>query len=245
MFAVAAAAVTSWHLARTVPCSPLTRTAHARMEMNDLLPDPLSVGGTVVQMTPSLVEKPSTYTKETLERHEAQYNDLRVYHPMPNVCDVYVRAAGSDTFWYVGKSCARDSACGDDGPVLSVVLQKHLMLEHSKRLQPRELGGAEQLELWCAPPNGMVAEQDPQGLRSLADAAGALELTDVGFLREQYGPVDRSTTSTTLLELADDGSGFCVRLRPDGNFPLNCPWLCLVARDSAELLSDPELLPDG
>ena len=144
-------------------------------------------------------------------RQAAQFDELRLRGSRRhvNVCDVYVSAHDDDAYYYVGKSCVAAGLGGADGPALSVVLQKELVLEHAKRLQP--LAGAEQLEVWCAPPNSEAAiAQGADRLRSLSDAAAALALEDVGFQPE-------------------DGSGFHVRRRADGQFPLNCPWLCLVA----------------
>ena len=176
-----------------------------------------------------------------LARHMAQYYELRVRgSPEPNVCDVYVHAVGSDKFWWVGKSCARDGAGGADGPALSVILQKQLVLEHAKILQPLELGQAKELEVWCAPLNGKFAgaQRTEGGMHSLtslrptssdgteegsgeAAAVAALSMIDVGFL--PHAADDDGSTGDNLL---------CVRLRDDGQFPLNCPWLCLVARGS-------------
>ena len=161
------------------------------------------------------------------EVHQRQFVELRAPgpgpdHPPLNVADVFVHAAASDVFWFVGKSCSRLGAGGEDGPALSVVLQKRLILEHAKTLQPSELGRAEQLEVWCAPPNSAVAvgpEMQPLSSPALGDddAAAALAQDDVGFLPEPRA--------------ADGATGAHVRLRPDGSFPLNCEWLCLVARD--------------
>ena len=141
----------------------------------------------------------------------AQFEELRLRGSRrhDNVVDVYVSAAADDTLWYVGKSCVRMGLGGTDGPALSVVLQKELVLEHAKQLPP--LAGAEQLEVWCAPSNSETAVvQEADRLRFFSDAAATLALDDVGFLPE-------------------GGSGFHVRRRPDGQFPLDCPWLCLVA----------------
>ena len=192
-------------------------------------------------------------------RHKARYNELRVEgYPEPNVIDVYVHAAGSDKFWYVGKSCARNGVGGVDGPALSVVLQRRLALEHAKLLQPDELGRAQKLEVWCAPLNGGLEEdllaalgnaQRQQSLRTLkldaevdgftalldaeAEACGSVTPTtmtiqDCGFFPEHYTP---SLGSDTTGPVTGNQPGYCVKLRPDGQFPLNCPWLCMVARE--------------
>ena len=178
-----------------------------------------------------------------LARHIAQYYELRVCgSPEPNVCDVYVHAVGSDKFWWVGKSCAREGAGGVDGPALAVILQKQLVLEHAKILQPLELGQADELEVWCAPLNGEFtsAQRAEDGIHSLtslrpnasdgtsaeegsgdATAVAVLAMSDVGFL--PHAADEDGSTGDNLL---------CVQLRDDGQFPLNCPWLCLVARGS-------------
>jgi hypothetical protein len=90
-----------------------------------------------------------------LARHISQYYELRARaSPEPNMCDVYVHAVGSDKFWWVGKSCAREGVGGVDGAALAVVLQMQQVLEYAKILQPLELGQAEELEVWCAPLHG-------------------------------------------------------------------------------------------
>ena len=54
---------------------------------------------------------------DVIERHKAQFEQLRVHgYPDPNVCDVYVRAAGSQKLWFVGKACSREGAGAADGP---------------------------------------------------------------------------------------------------------------------------------
>ena len=174
--------------------------------------------------------------KVTLSLHMAQYDQLRIPgYPPPNVCDVYVRAADAKTFFYVGKSCARAGRGGEDGPALSVVLQKGLVLEHAKALWP-ELGQAQQLEVWCAPPSGTFALEEEArdvanegtGAAVYSAAAASLTRTDVGFLPE---PV---TVEDLLRPLAQEygGSAESFTLRPDGRFPLHCPWLCMVATGS-------------
>jgi hypothetical protein len=146
--------------------------------------------------------------KKTFETHMRQYQaHLQLGYPPPNQVDVYVHERGAEKFWFVGKACARDGKL-EDGPALSVVLQKRLVLEHAKLLQPRQLGRAKgKLELWCAPPNSEVAvAQRQQGLRHLDGIRKPLEdelsLEDVGFLPEQY--------------TAEDGQGFYARLSADG-----------------------------
>jgi hypothetical protein len=176
-----------------------------------------------------------------LAKHMEQFEMLRVHGmPDPNVCDVYVHAVGSQKFWFVGQSCVRDGVGGEDGPVLSVIRQKQLILEHAKALQPSELEKADQVEVWCAPlfaelastqgrvhsladidtDQRMVQRMASSGDGSGEEAGAALAMVDVGFL-----PAEKHA-------VVDDGSGYCVRLRPDGQFPMNCPWLCLVARVS-------------
>lgn len=155
-------------------------------------------------------KKKSFEGKKTFEKQMESYTDLRIEgYPPPNVVDVYVHAEGAERFWFVGKSCSREGAAGEDGPALSVVKQKRLVLEHAKLLQPREFARTKaNLELWSAPPNSEVSvSQRQQGLRRLDElskdeALKSLEMSDVGFLPEQY--------------TAEDGKGFYVRLPPDG-----------------------------
>ena len=100
----------------------------------------------------------------------ARHISLRVCgSPEPNVCDVYVHAVGSDRLWWVGKSCARGGVGGVDGAALAVVLQKQLVLENAKILQPLELGQAEELEVWCAPLGGELtsAQRKEDGMHPL------------------------------------------------------------------------------
>ena len=147
--------------------------------------------------------------KKTFEMHMRQYHaHLVPGYPPRNQVDVYVHAEGTDRFWFVGKACAKENGKVEDGPALAVLMQKRLVLEHAKLLQPRLLGMAKgQLELWCAPPNSEVAvAQKQQGLRRLdgmkKPAKDELSLEEVGFLPEQY--------------TKEDGQGFYARLPPDG-----------------------------
>ena len=147
--------------------------------------------------------KKSFEGKKTFERQMRNYNSIRLAgYPPPNVVDVYVHAEGAPKFWFVGKATASPAAADDAG--VAVVVQKRLVLEHAKLLQPRHLGRASALELWCAPPNTEVSvAQHKQGLRRLdgLDKAGC-SMEDTGFLPEQY--------------TKEDGNGFYVVLPPDG-----------------------------
>lgn len=163
-----------------------------------------------------------TFDDEMLERHITQYRAILPApgSPPPNVCDVYVRAAGSNDFWYVGKSCVQEGAGGVDGTALSVTLQRQVVVQQAKLLLP-QLARAEQLELWCAPPiSGFSVLDGEGGSRVLdGDVSAALSLDDVGFMPEQC---------TEQPWHKNDPSAFCMRLRPDGRFPLDCPWLIQV-----------------
>jgi hypothetical protein len=125
----------------------------------------------------------------------------------PAIVDVYVRAEGAERFWFVGKSAARQDAC-DDAAARSAVVQKRLVLEHSKLLQ-MELRTARALTLWCAPGNSEVAvARKQQGLRPLDGLQGVREqlaMSECGFLPEQYEKAN-----------GEKESGFYVRLPPDG-----------------------------
>lgn len=142
--------------------------------------------------------------KKTFERQMRSYTKHRLdAYPPPNLVDVYVHGAGKPKFWFVGKSVAREGSTDDYA--LSVVVQKRLVLEHAKLLQPRELGGASKLELWVAPPNSEISvAQHKQGLRPLDGLKAGPELTmeDVGFLPEQYDK--------------ENQAGFFVRLDAEG-----------------------------
>ena len=73
--------------------------------------------------------------KKDFERQMNSYNALRIDgYPPPNVVDVYVHAPGKDKFWFVGKVAARAEATDDYG--LAAVVQKRLVFEHAKLLQP-------------------------------------------------------------------------------------------------------------
>jgi len=142
--------------------------------------------------------------KKTFERQMNAFHALREPgYPPPNQVDVYVHATGSDKFWFVGKCVTRTGVVEDLG--LSAVVQKRLVLEHAKLLQPRVLGSAKDLEVWTAPPNSeMRVAQRQQGLRPLAGlkAPPTLGMDECGFLPEQY--------------TAEDREGFYVRLPADG-----------------------------
>lgn len=115
--------------------------------------------------------------KKTFERQMRSYTKHRLdAYPPPNLVDVYVHGAGKPKFWFVGKSVAREGSTDDYA--LSVVVQKRLVLEHAKLLQPRELGGASKLELWAAPPNSEISvAQHKQGLRPLDGLKAGPDLT--------------------------------------------------------------------
>lgn len=84
--------------------------------------------------------------KKDFERQMNSYNALRIDgYPPPNVVDVYVHAPGKDKFWFVGKVAARAEATDDYG--LAAVVQKRLVFEHAKLLQPREIGLSKTLEV--------------------------------------------------------------------------------------------------
>jgi len=142
--------------------------------------------------------------KKTFERQMQAFHALRESgYPPPNQVDVYVHAAGSDKFWFVGKSVARAGVVEDFD--LSAIVQKRLVLEHAKLLQPRVLGTDKALEIWTAPPNSeMRVAQRQQGLRPLVGlkAPPTLNMDQCGFLPEQY--------------TAEDREGFYVRLPADG-----------------------------
>ena len=176
-----------------------------------------------------------------MELHAAQYNSIQpaAGSPPPNVCDVYVRASDETEFWHVGKSIVREGAECDgtdndgklDATALAVLLQKPLIIEHGRRMLPNRLGRAKQLEVWCAPPiSGFTVtpitheadtlSSDQDEVRS-GSTTTTLELADVGFLPERFAAAQE--------EEGDDSSTFFrVRLRADGSFPLNCPWLVRV-----------------
>jgi hypothetical protein len=109
--------------------------------------------------------------KKDFERQMNSYNALRIDgYPPPNVVDVYVHAPGKDKFWFVGKVAARAEATDDYG--LAAVVQKRLVFEHAKLLQPREIGLSKTLEVRGA--NGMHADgrRIASGCACLADSSG-------------------------------------------------------------------------
>lgn len=151
------------------------------------------------------------FGKKDFERQMRSYNKWYIEgYPPPNQMDVYVHAAGKPKFWFVGKVNARAEAFSEAPDfALAAVVQKRLVLEHAKLLQPLELGRSKALELWCAPPNSeMAVAQKQQALRPLdglkpgVDGSPALSMADCGFLPEQY--------------TAEDRNGFYVKLPPDG-----------------------------
>ena len=186
--------------------------------------------------TVSMSDTTSESAIALLRQHMEQYHDLLCTDasPPPNAVDVYVRAAGSCDFWFAGKSCAREgSAAGADGPSLSVIRQKHLVLQHAKSLKPGDLSGVAELELWCAPLNGELSSlAGVTSATAIAESDVAIALVsalgpgDVGFLPAEQ---DEGTGKVIC-----GSSAAHVRLRADGKFPMNCPWLCLVAREKCD-----------
>ena len=162
--------------------------------------------------------------KKTFEEQMRRYTEHRVEgYPPLNVVDMYVHRPDSSKFWFVGKVAARSGATDDYA--LAAVVQKRLVLEHAKLLQPLDLGRSKTLEMWCAPANTEVSvAQKQQALRSLQglkvpDAGvGALTLADVGFLPEQYDK---------------ENKGFYVKLPNDG-IPVEESKVKIVSPQEAE-----------
>lgn len=119
--------------------------------------------------------------------------------------DCYVKAAGAEKFWFVGKSVGCAGGPGECDARSSVLLQKRLVLEHAKKLQ-RELAEAKQLQLWTAPSGTEVmVAQRKQALDCLDGARAAEGLAAaarVGFEPEQY---DAENKKGFYVVLPDDG----------------------------------------
>uniref|UniRef100_A0A7S0P5T1 Uncharacterized protein n=1 Tax=Calcidiscus leptoporus TaxID=127549 RepID=A0A7S0P5T1_9EUKA len=124
--------------------------------------------------------------------------------------DVYVHAVGSSSFYFVGKvaGCAAEVGASE-----AVVLQKRVILEHAKLLQP-VLADAErmgrQLQLWLAPPNSEVrVAQKKQGLSCAATVRVTPELRAAAAAAPLCG------FEPEVLD-RENPSGFRVALPPDG-----------------------------
>ena len=145
--------------------------------------------------------------KKTFEQQMRSWNALHETPQELDVCDVYVRSTTSNKFYFVGKSATRRDAC-DDAAARSAVLQKRLVLEHSKLLQ-LSLKTAKELQLWCAPANTeMRVAQKLQGLRALDGVRGVrddLSMDAVGFLPEQYEKANGEVEQGFYVRLPDDG----------------------------------------
>jgi hypothetical protein len=140
--------------------------------------------------------------KGTIERHMRSFMKLR-NSDWSNTCDVYVRADHKEKWWFVGKATGGNL----HDPVVSVSIQKRVILEHAKLLQS-ELRLARTLNLWTAPPNTEVeVAQHKQPLTRASSCkdtelmAKALFGPDVGFEPEQY---------------VNEAKGFYVKLKDDG-----------------------------
>lgn len=158
-------------------------------------------------------KKRSYDVKEGKKSFEAQMRSWNALHEHPmelDVVDLYVRTGTGDKYFFVGKAAARKDSCEDAG-ARSAVVQKRLVLEHSKLLQ-LQLRTSRELSMWCAPGGTeMKVAQKQIGLRPLDGLQGArdaLTLPQCGFLPEQYEK-----------ENGEVMEGFYVRLPPDGQPP--------------------------
>ena len=147
--------------------------------------------------------------KKTFEKQMRSWNALVAEQKETpiSMVDVYVRSAGSEKFWFVGKSAAPHDACEDAG-ACSALVQKRLVLEHSKLLQ-LSLKTAKDLQMWCAPGNSeMKVAQKLESLRPLDGIKGArdaLPMDACGFEPEQYKKANGEVEQGFYVRLDDNG----------------------------------------
>ena len=152
-----------------------------------------------------------------LARHISQYYELRVCgSPEPNVCDVYmyVHAVGSDTFWWVGKSCAREGA---GWALMELHWQwfcKCSRYWSTQRSCSRSSWGRRKswrCGAWCAPLHGEFtsAQRTEDGMHSLA----TLRPTALDGISAEEGSGDAAAVA--VLAMSDVGVCHTQRTRTD------------------------------
>uniref|UniRef100_A0A7S3EYE2 Uncharacterized protein n=1 Tax=Haptolina ericina TaxID=156174 RepID=A0A7S3EYE2_9EUKA len=164
---------------------------------------------------PPKPKKPAFNLKTAMEAHMRTHSKLAAATPKNQHADVYVRATGSEKFFFVGKALAAEGVCDAHS---AVVLQKRIILEHGKLLQ-RELKAAAELELWTAPRNTeLIVAEKRQRLYPMVEVRVSKEVREeamqgpkVGFEPEQY----ESGQKGFYVRLQDDGTpGESSELKP-------------------------------